>query len=244
MSSPSALLPLFILLSTPALASADSRSAQFAADLEQCIRDHAAEAARTQPTWSSACLAPTEKIDLQAKVYETTLARIYSSYGYVGALWCAFYSVRMTGKEVSSQGPEHLSFTRALKHQRSSLCSSTPTRTSPTIPTLPTGVRVLASRARRVRSWRGQPVDSLPCARGRVPSRRLAALPVGPRPVRKRPARQARRRVQGRLRHRRAEHERAVRAPRLARLTSAAGRARVQAATCCARDGARRRRLA
>ena len=75
------------------------RSSAFARDLETCIREHAAEAARTFPTWGCACLPPTEKIDMHAAIYERTLSKIYAKYGYVGALWCAFYSVRMTGKE-------------------------------------------------------------------------------------------------------------------------------------------------
>lgn len=85
-----------VLLHTPASAGA---SESFAADLEQCIRDHAAEAAATLQSWAEVCLPPTEKIDKQAKLYERTLAPIYAKWGYPAALWCAFYSVRMTGKE-------------------------------------------------------------------------------------------------------------------------------------------------
>ena len=44
-------------------------------------------------------MPPTEKIDIQAAVYDTTLAPIRERYGYSAALWCAFYSVRMTGAE-------------------------------------------------------------------------------------------------------------------------------------------------
>ena len=74
-------------------------SQEFADDLEQCIKDHATEAAASVPIWGSACMPPTEKIDYQAAIYTRTLASIRQKYGYTGALWCAFYSVRMTGKE-------------------------------------------------------------------------------------------------------------------------------------------------
>ena len=63
------------------------RSQDFADDLEKCIRDHAAEAVRTLPTWADVCLPPTEKIDKQAAIYERTLATIYEKWGYPGALW-------------------------------------------------------------------------------------------------------------------------------------------------------------
>ena len=91
-------LGLALALLTPPAASLNSQ--EFARDLEQCIRDHAAEAAASVPVWGSACMPPTEKIDHQAAIYTRTLAGIRRKYGYTGALWCAFYSVRMTGKEV------------------------------------------------------------------------------------------------------------------------------------------------
>ena len=71
----------------------------FADALEQCIRNTAAGVAAAFPTWANSCMPPTEKIDLQAALLSRTLASIRDSYGYPGALWCAFYSVRMTGKE-------------------------------------------------------------------------------------------------------------------------------------------------
>ena len=74
-------------------------SRNFADALEQCIRNAAAEAAASLPQWGDACMPPTQKIDLQAKVLDSTLASIHEAYGYTGALWCAFYSVRMTGAE-------------------------------------------------------------------------------------------------------------------------------------------------
>lgn len=78
------LLLLAYLASHPAVA---DRSHDFADDLEQCIRNHAAEAARTLPDWADVCLPPTEKIDKQAAVYERTLASMYQKWGYQGALW-------------------------------------------------------------------------------------------------------------------------------------------------------------
>lgn len=90
-----ALLPL--LLSPCAAESRESRT--FGDALVHCIRNHAREAAASLPSWGNSCMAPTEKIDIQAAVYDRTLAAIYAEYGYPGALWCAFYSVRMTGKE-------------------------------------------------------------------------------------------------------------------------------------------------
>ena len=74
-------------------------SRNFADALEQCIRNAAAEAAASLPQWGDACMPPTQKIDLQAKVLDGTLASIHDAYGYTGALWCAFYSLRMTGAE-------------------------------------------------------------------------------------------------------------------------------------------------
>ena len=71
----------------------------FADALEQCIRNAAAEAAASLPQWGDACMPPTQKIDLQAEVLDRTLSSIHDAYGYTGALWCAFYSVRMTGAE-------------------------------------------------------------------------------------------------------------------------------------------------
>ncbi|KAL1499595.1 hypothetical protein AB1Y20_011794 [Prymnesium parvum] len=87
------------LLITSGLVRARSPSEVFAADLEKCIREHAAAAARTFPQWGDSCMPPTEKIDIQAALYDTTLASIQHTYGYTGSLWCSFYSLRMTGKE-------------------------------------------------------------------------------------------------------------------------------------------------
>ena len=39
------------------------------------------------------------KIDVQAKIYEETLAPIRDKYGYQAALWCSMYSLGMTGAE-------------------------------------------------------------------------------------------------------------------------------------------------
>ena len=78
---------------------AQHQQLRFADALEHCIRNAAAEAAATVPRWGDACMPPTQKIDLQAEVLDRTLSSIHNAYGYTGALWCAFYSVRMTGAE-------------------------------------------------------------------------------------------------------------------------------------------------
>ena len=84
------------------VAMAEQRSEEFAERLVTCIREHAKEAALSVPIWGSACMAPTEKIDHQAAVYKKTLNPIRNDYGYAAALWCAFFSVRMTGAEYCS----------------------------------------------------------------------------------------------------------------------------------------------
>ena len=71
-------------------------SDHFAEVLEKCIRNAAAEAAASFSTWGNSCHPPTEKIDRQAEILKKTLAPIRDSYGYPGALWCAFYSVVRT----------------------------------------------------------------------------------------------------------------------------------------------------
>ena len=83
----------------PVDASQQASQLAFADALVQCIRNAAAEAAASLPHWGDACMPPTQKIDLQAAVLDRTLASIHDAYGYTGALWCAFYSVRMTGAE-------------------------------------------------------------------------------------------------------------------------------------------------
>lgn len=85
------------LLTTLGRATADRFTFTFA--LEDCIRDTATKMAKTFPTWGNSCLPPTSKIDIQAKVYEETLAPIRDRYGYQAALWCAMYSLGMTGAE-------------------------------------------------------------------------------------------------------------------------------------------------
>ena len=90
-------LVLMCLLTPATSKSLDSEL--FAEALEQCIRDHAAAAVRTFSEWANGCMPPTEKIDRQARVYEETLVPIQKKYGYTAALWCSFYSLRMTGAE-------------------------------------------------------------------------------------------------------------------------------------------------
>ena len=88
----------WLALSVP-FAAARTPDEVFADALVDCIHNHAREAANSLRIWGSACMPPTEKIDHQAAVYTRTLGGIRDEYGYSGALWCAFYSVRMTGAE-------------------------------------------------------------------------------------------------------------------------------------------------
>ena len=74
-------------------------SVAFADELVQCIRTGAQNAADSFHLWGSSCTPPTEKIDMQAAVLTETLPAIRAQYGYAAALWCSFYSVRMTGAE-------------------------------------------------------------------------------------------------------------------------------------------------
>ena len=63
-----------LVLAVVSGAAAQNPSMDFANALEQCISNHAQVAIDTLPTWADSCLPPTQKIDIQAKVYETTLA--------------------------------------------------------------------------------------------------------------------------------------------------------------------------
>ena len=81
-----ALLPL--LMGSRVLAQQDASSSnQFANDLEQCILNHAQTAIDTLPSWANSCMPPTQKIDVQANVYKTTLNPMRDQYGCTGALW-------------------------------------------------------------------------------------------------------------------------------------------------------------
>lgn len=69
---------------------------QFAVELEQCIRDAAKRAVDSWPRWGDGCLEATTKVDIQADVLGETITPFEETYGYQAALWCAFYSTRMT----------------------------------------------------------------------------------------------------------------------------------------------------
>lgn len=73
----------------------DARSYQFVQDLEQCIRETATEVALQYPSWGDNCMPGTYIVDAQAAVYSKTLSPIMEKHGYTGALWCAFFSIRM-----------------------------------------------------------------------------------------------------------------------------------------------------
>ena len=69
---------------------------QFAVELEQCIRDAAKRAVDSWSRWGDGCLEATTKVDIQADVLGETITPFEETYGYQAALWCAFYSTRMT----------------------------------------------------------------------------------------------------------------------------------------------------
>ena len=92
-------LRVALVLGVPHVYAPAPTAVQFAVDLELCIRRSAAAAAAALPRWGNACMPPTQKIDIQAATLEGILPAIRESYGYSAALWCAFYSVRMTGAE-------------------------------------------------------------------------------------------------------------------------------------------------
>jgi len=77
----------------------------FADDLVKCIRNAAKEHAHSFPDWGNGCDPETFKVDRQAKVLKGTLAEISEKHGYTGALWCTFYSTRMTGAEYNPGDP-------------------------------------------------------------------------------------------------------------------------------------------
>ena len=71
------------------------QSMEFVQDLEQCIRDTAAGVASAFFDWGDNCKPGTYIVDAQAAVYKQTLSPIMEKHGYTGALWCAFFSLRM-----------------------------------------------------------------------------------------------------------------------------------------------------
>ena len=87
------------VLSLLLLGQAVADQLEFTFALEDCIRTHAIKLAETFPTWGNSCNPPTSKVDAQAAIYEETLTPIKDRYGYQAALWCAMYSLGMTGAE-------------------------------------------------------------------------------------------------------------------------------------------------
>lgn len=68
----------------------------FVADLETCIRSNAHEIARTAMEWSDRC-APAKYLSDHAKhQLNAALEPIRQNHGYAAALWCAFYTAKMT----------------------------------------------------------------------------------------------------------------------------------------------------
>ena len=70
---------------TPIMTRPSSRTAHISTHLLSCLDP-------------SLCVA-LSKIDIQSKIYEETLDPIRNQYGYQAALWCAMYSLGMTGAE-------------------------------------------------------------------------------------------------------------------------------------------------
>ncbi len=61
----------------------------FALTLEECIRNHALKLAATFPLWGNKCGPVTDKVDIQAMIYEETLTPIFEKHGYTAALRCS-----------------------------------------------------------------------------------------------------------------------------------------------------------
>jgi hypothetical protein len=87
-----------IVVAVVSLAARDNLT-PFVLELEKCIWSNARRMAESFPQWGDSCMPPTSKVDAQAKLYEETLAPIRNKYGYQAALWCAVYSLGMTGAE-------------------------------------------------------------------------------------------------------------------------------------------------
>lgn len=72
-----------------------SEDGRFTQDLSMCIRNLAGEVAATALQWGDRCRGTADKMALQLVVLERVLDPMADAHGYVGALWCAFYTVRM-----------------------------------------------------------------------------------------------------------------------------------------------------
>ena len=71
----------------------------FASALSQCIREAAARGAAAFERWGDGCIQPTFKVDVQAEVLGETVTAFEEKYGYQAALWCTFYSARMSRQD-------------------------------------------------------------------------------------------------------------------------------------------------
>ena len=78
----------------------------FASALSQCIREAAARGASAFARWGDGCIQPTVKVDVQAEVLGETVTAFEEKYGYQAALWCTFYSARMSGEEFRADNPQ------------------------------------------------------------------------------------------------------------------------------------------
>ena len=78
----------------------------FASALSQCIREAAARGASAFARWGDGCIQPTFKVDVQAEVLGETVTAFEEKYGYQAALWCTFYSARMSGEEFRADNPQ------------------------------------------------------------------------------------------------------------------------------------------
>jgi len=68
----------------------------FVADLETCIRSNAHEIARTAMEWSDRCAPPKYLADHAKHQLNAALEPIRQKHGYAAALWCAFFTAKMT----------------------------------------------------------------------------------------------------------------------------------------------------
>ena len=78
----------------------------FADDLEQCIRQTAKLAADEFRSWGDGCIPATTKVDVQAALLAQTITPFEQKYGYVAAVWCAFFSTDMGGETFDPNDPQ------------------------------------------------------------------------------------------------------------------------------------------
>jgi hypothetical protein len=83
------------LLAHGALALVPPNNELFVRDLETCIERLAVNVSASSLTWANRCMSVTAKTGFQREVLKASMDPMYEKHGYTGALWCAFYAVRM-----------------------------------------------------------------------------------------------------------------------------------------------------